>query len=179
MTPPPASHSSLSAALDSASGGGGGEAEQLIERLTRQRDLYRSLEALSSKQQTVIAEGQTEQLLAVLSERQVIVDQLTTLNAEIAPQRGRMTEIAEAAPADQRQTLRGLVDEVQGMLRSIIEQDEQDRQSLETNKQRVGQELAKLKTAPAAINAYRANAYAKSPGPAAASPSARFTDARG
>ncbi|CAN0503534.1 unnamed protein product [Laminaria digitata] len=144
--------------------------------LTRQRDLYRSLGGLSEKQQAIIAEGQTEQLLAVLSERQVIVDQLAQTNHQIAPLRGRMSEIAEAAPGDQRDRLRGLVAEVQGLLESIIHRDEADRQTLETSKAQVNQELAKVSTAPAAINAYRANAYTKTAGPPAA---ARFTDSRG
>ena len=145
--------------------------------LTRQRDLYRSLDGLSEKQRVIIAEGQAEQLLAVLSERQMIVDQLTQTNDAIAPLRGRMSEIAEAAPEGQRDRLRGLVGEVQGLLESIIQRDEADRQTLETSKAKVGQELAKVNTAPAAINAYRANAYAKTS--AARPAAARFTDSRG
>lgn len=152
------------------------ECGRLIDMLTRQRDLYRSLGGLSEKQQTIIAEGQTEQLLAVLSERQMIVDQLTQTNDAIAPLRGRMSEIAEAAPNDQREHLRGLVAEVQSLLESIIQRDEADRQTLESSKARVNQEIAKVNTAPAAINAYRANAYAKT---AVRPPAARFTDSRG
>jgi len=145
--------------------------------LTRQRDLYRSLDGLSGKQQEIVAAGQAEQLLSVLSERQVIVDQLTKINQDLAPLRGRMTEISDAATEAKRQSLRSLVDDVQGMLESIIQRDEQDRQTLEASKAQVGQELAKVKTAPAAINAYKANAYAKPAG--FAPPAARFTDSRG
>ncbi|MEL7088622.1 MAG: hypothetical protein AAGL98_09325, partial [Planctomycetota bacterium] len=127
--------------------------------------------------QTIIAQGQTEQLLAVLSERQVIVDQLTQTNDQIAPLRGRMSEIAQAAPNDRREQLRGLVAEVQGLLESIIQRDEADRQTLESSKARVSQELSNVNTAPAAINAYKANAFTKT---AAARPAAaRFTDSRG
>ncbi|MBB6430730.1 flagellar protein FlgN [Algisphaera agarilytica] len=169
MTPPPAS---LSDAVQSD-----GQADQLIEMLTQQRDLYKSLEALSGKQQEIIAQGQAEQLLGVLSERQVIVDRLTQINQDLSPLRGRMSEIAEASTEAKRQLLRSLVDEVQAMLESIIQRDEQDRQSLEASKAQVGQELAKVKTAPAAINAYKANAYGG--GAAGASPTARFTDSSG
>ncbi|MEM7626396.1 MAG: flagellar protein FlgN [Planctomycetota bacterium] len=169
MTPPPAAMSSAVEAPHDECG-------RLIAMLTRQRDLYRALGGLSEKQQAIIAEGQTEQLLAVLSERQVIVDQLTQTNNEIAPLRGRMSEIAEAAPDDQRDRLRGLVTEVQGLLESIIQRDEADRQTLESSKAKVNQELAKVNTAPAAINAYKANAYA---GAAVRPAAARFTDSRG
>lgn len=162
-------------------GDSGGECEQLIEMLTRQRDLYRSLDGLSDKQQQIIAEGQAEQLLGVLSERQVIVDHLTQINGELAPLRHRMSEIAEAAPAGRREALRSRVDEVQQLLASIIERDEEDRQSLEASKSQVGKQLGQVSTAPAAINAYRANAYAANRGSPAAGPTsaARFTDSRG
>lgn len=183
MTPTPAhGKPSVSPAFTPASGHAGGEADQLIDMLTRQRDLYRSLDGLSGKQQQIIATGQAEQLLAVLSERQVIVDQLTKINQDLAPLRGRMTEIADATTDVKRQSLRTLVDQVQAMLESIIERDEEDRQTLEASKAQVGQELAKVTTAPAAINAYKANAYktnayAKTSG--FTPPAARFTDSRG
>lgn len=169
MTPPPPS---ASAPVQS-----GDEADQLIDMLTRQRDLYRSLDGLSGKQQQIVAEGQAEQLLSVLSERQVIVDQLTKINQDLSPLRGRMTEIADATTDAKRQSLRSLVDDVQSMLESIIQRDEEDRQTLEASKAQVGQELAKVKTAPAAINAYKANAYAKTS--ALPPQAARFTDSRG
>jgi len=156
---------------------GGGECDQLIDMLARQRDLYQSLDELSGKQQAVIAEGQAEALLSVLSERQVIVDQLTRINQDLAPLRGRMTEIADAASESKRQSLRSLVGEVQGLLQSIITRDEQDKQTLETSKARVGQELARVNTAPAAIHAYKANAYARTAG--AHPTAARFTDSQG
>ena len=169
MTPPPPG---TAAPISSH-----GEADQLIEMLTRQRDLYRSLDGLSGKQQQIVADGQDAQLHGEKSERQVIVDQLTRINQDLAPLRGRMTEIADAASADKKQALRTLVDDVQAMLESIIQRDEEDRQTLEASKAQVGQELAKVKTAPAAINAYKANAYAKST--AMPNSSARFTDSRG
>ncbi len=155
------------------------EADQLIDMLTRQRDLYRSLDGLSGKQQEIIATGQAEQLLSVLSERQVIVDQLTKINQDLAPLRGRMTEIADATTDAKRQSLRSLVDDVQTLLESIIHRDEEDRQTLEASKAAVGQELAKVKTAPAAISAYKANANAYAKTSSFMPSAARFTDSRG
>ena len=168
MTPPPAPSPSTS------------EADQLLQLMSQQRDLYRSLHELSSQQQTVIAEGRTEDLLTLLSQRQRLVDQLTSINRQIAPLRDRMSEIAAAAPEALRQQLRSLVDEVQAMLQSIIDHDEQDRKALEASKAQVGKELAKVRTAPAAVNAYRASAGPGIPmSRHASSGVARFTDSRG
>ena len=174
MTPPPPSSSPAPGAQPTD------DAQRLIDLVGQQRDLYRNLHQLSDQQQEVIAEGRTEALLELLSERQVIVDQLTAINRDIAPLRSRMSEIAQAAPESQRKQLRTLVDDVQAMLQSIIDRDEQDRKTLEASKAKVGQELARTRTAPAALHAYKTQRSA-GPGIPLSAPAgtARFTDARG
>lgn len=152
------------------------DVQTLIELLQQQKTLYGSLQTLSGRQQAIIEQGDTEQLLAVLSERQVLVDQLTKINKQVAPLRGRMSEISAAAPESHRKSLRALVDDVQAMLQAIIDRDEQDRRVLEASKASVGQQLKKIKTAPAAMNAYKANAMRTARVPASV---ARFTDSRG
>lgn len=147
------------------------EASTLVTLLTRQRDHYRELKSLSDRQQTLVAAGQPEQLLSVLGQRQTHVEALTTLNEQLAPLRPRMSEVAETAPAAVRDTLRGLVDEVQELLEAIIAQDEQDKQRLAQGRDAVKQELGKLSRTPAALSAY------KSAAPQAGQP--RFTDHRG
>jgi hypothetical protein len=117
-------------------------------------------------------------LLTVLSERQVVVDRLTQINGELAPLRSRMAAITESASEATREAIRSRVAEVQDMLQAIIERDEQDRQSLEESKAQVGRELAKVRTAPAAIHAYKTSPPAAA-GRAYAPTAARFTDARG
>lgn len=184
MTPPPTPGSTPGSAPGSPDTTTQDECGQLIELLTAQRDLYRALDTLSGKQQDIIAHGQAEQLLGVLSERQVIVDQLTAINQNLAPLRSRMTEIADAAAEEKRQSLRSLVDQVQALLASIIARDDEDRQKLEASKAKVGKELSRVNTAPAAINAYRANAAARGARGAGRASSyatggARFTDSRG
>ena len=162
MTPP--------TAFSETPGHGTGEAHTLVSLLSRQRDHYQQLKALSDAQQELIATGKAEQLLTVLAERQGHVEALTTLNEQLAPLRSRMTEISESAEDDIRQRLRGLVDEVQGLLESIIHQDEQDKQTLSEGKEKIKQQLNATARVPAALSAYKV-----------ASPTngARFTDRQG
>ena len=173
--PAPSSASSFSA----APAGQEGEAQQLVDLLTQQRDLYIQLGQLSGQQRQIIDAGQTEELLAVLAERQGIVANLTRLNQQIAPLRERLSAISDAAPEATRRALRQLVDQVQQMLQAIIEDDEADRRTLEESKARVGRELTKVKTAPAAINSYKSNAYRPAAAGLPLRGAPRFTDARG
>ncbi len=69
----------------------------LVDRLTQQRDLYQQLKTLSDQQGQLIADGQAEQLLAVLSQRQGLVDQLTQLNEKIVPFKGALAGVVEPA----------------------------------------------------------------------------------
>jgi len=147
-----------------------GEAAELLGLLTRQRDLYRDLSALASQQADLIAEGQTEQLLSVLSRRQGLIEELGRTNDEIGPYRGRIPEIAESLPEPQRDELRSLVEQVQSLLKQIIDRDEQDRRKLEAAKQDVGNQITTTVRTGAAMNAYKQKA--------AATP-ARFTDRNG
>lgn len=154
------------------------EARRLADLLTRQRDLYRELAAYSERQQQLIDAGQTEELLAVLTQRQTLVDQLQACNREVAPLRGRMADLAAAGGPEVRATIRARVDEVQQLLEGIIGRDEADRERLETARNRVGQELQRVNRAPAAANAYAAAAAAGRGGPGRTANAARFTDGR-
>jgi flagellar biosynthesis/type III secretory pathway chaperone len=165
MTPPPSL--SLPAAADAATD----QAATLVELLTQQRDHYRQLKDLSDQQQALVTAGQPERLLSVLGQRQHHVEALTRLNDRLAPLRPQMSEIAEAAPSDLRQTLRTLVDDVQALLETIIQQDEQDKQRLSAGRDAVEQQLGRMSAAPAALTAYKTAA------PAVSRP--RFTDRRG
>ncbi|MEM8781681.1 MAG: flagellar export chaperone FlgN [Planctomycetota bacterium] len=167
MTPPPGGF----AATGFAAAPQAKEANTLVDLLTRQRDHYQQLKALSDQQQALVEAGQPERLLAVLGERQSHVEALTTLNEQLAPLRPRMSEVAESAPVDVRNTLRRLVDDVQELLETIIAQDEQDKQRLTQGREAVRQELGKISRTPAALSAYKHAA------PQTRQP--RFTDARG
>ncbi len=149
------------------------EATHLAGLLTRQRDLYRELGGLSARQQVLVEASRTEELLAVLTQRQALIDQLTACNKEVAPFRSRLGDIAAAAPEATRAMIRDRVDEVQSLLEEIIGRDEADREKLEASRRRVGDEMKRVDATPAAVNAYRAQAGVRSPA------TARFTDAQG
>lgn len=144
---------------------------RLIERLTQQRDLYHQLKVLSDQQGQCIADGEGEQLLAVLSQRQGLVDQIAQLNEQLAPFKQHWPELSEQLDASQREQVNSLLEEVESLLEAIIHQDDRHRQQLQTAKQQIGRQIEQTHTAGRALNAY------KPAGPAAGP--ARFTDRKG
>lgn len=147
-----------------------GEAAELFELLGRQRDLYSELAGLSAQQSGLIADGEAEALLTVLSRRQSLVEQLGVINDQIGPYRGRVPQIAESLPGAQREALRSLVDQVQELLKSIIDQDDRDRAQLEAARTQVSDEATRAARAGVALGAYRQQP---------ARPTARFADHAG
>ena len=147
---------------------------RLIDRLTQQRELYQQLKTLSDQQGELIAQGQAEQLLTVLSQRQSLVEQIAQLNEHIAPFKQHWPDLSAQISDDQRKQVNTLLEEVENLLQSIIGQDDRHRQQLQSAKEDVGRQLQQVNHAGRAINAY-GNQKPKAP---TAAP-ARFTDSQG
>lgn len=128
---------------------------ELIELLTRQRDLYARLDELSVGQMQHIEDGATEQLLGVLSQRQGVVDALNRISAELAPYRDNWPAMSGRLDDDDRQAVRELMDEVDTRLQTILERDDQARTKLQAAQQQMGRELRQVTGGAAAVNAYR------------------------
>ena len=148
------------------------DAAELADRLAQQRDLYQQLKALSDQQGQLIAAGQAEPLLAVLSQRQSIIEQISQLNEQLVPLRQRWPEKAVHLDEAQRQRINTLLEEVEAMLEAIIRQDDQHRQQLYAAKEQITQKLEHASVAGRAMNAYQ-------PAATATAAPARFTDRRG
>ncbi|WP_432799447.1 flagellar export chaperone FlgN [Poriferisphaera sp. WC338] len=154
-----------------------GDVPAVIALLHQQKELYEKLDVLSDHQSVLVGQGDTDQLLAVLAQRQALVDGLVALNGKMQPYREKWDAVAGGMNAACKAQVNGLVDEVERLLAQILKRDELTQGQLQTAKTQVGQELAKTNQGGAAASAYSkgtaANAYA------AQSKVARFMDNRG
>jgi chaperonin cofactor prefoldin len=126
----------------------------MLGLLAGQRDLYRQLKTLSEQQSRCVREGSTEELLSVLSQRQSVIEALSLSNAELAPYRDRWGDLATSAAPDQRQQVRDSLDEIERVLREVVEQDDRDRTELKSVQQQIGAQLNQVGKAGRAIRAY-------------------------
>lgn len=146
------------------------DAPELIRLLSEQRDLYQQLKAMADQQASLIQAGDSEQLLTLLSRRQGLVEQLTTVNEALAPFRDRLPGLADDWPDQQRQQVRQLSEQVQTLLRSILEQDERDRKQLESAQKQINGQISQVNRTGQALHAYRPKTPTQQP---------RFTDHKG
>jgi len=147
------------------------EAKEVFALLERQRDLYRELKSHSDQQDELIATGATDRLLSLLAQRQKLIDGLGQVSGSLSPYRSRIAAIADQASGDLGDQMRGLVEEVRGLLESIIERDEKGKADLEAARDQVGGQIRQAAGAVAAAGAYG--------GAAAPKPSPKFTQQQG
>jgi len=126
----------------------------MLRLLAGQLDHYRQLKTLSEQQSVCICDGSTEKLLSVLSLRQAVIEQLTKSNTELAPYRDQWNELAVNASVDQREQVRGALDEIERLLQQVVDQDELDKAELKGVQQQVGAQLNHINQAGRAVRAY-------------------------
>ncbi|MCK4340165.1 MAG: hypothetical protein KAY37_00390 [Phycisphaerae bacterium] len=115
---------------------------RLVDLLTQQRDLYRSLHELSEKQRSMISGDRPELLLNILRDRQDLVASLARLNEELGPYRRNWDAVYAALPDEQRSRSSEVLHEINGLLRRILRSDQEDSALLSARKQAIGTEIA-------------------------------------
>jgi len=139
---------------------------QLIDLLSRQRDLYRSLRELSHKQRNIISGDRPEMLLGILRDRQDLVTSLAKLNDELGPFRRNWDAMYAALPGDQRTQASAILHEINGLLRVILRTDQEDGALLSARKQVVSNELEGMSGGQVANAAYARQATSPGAAPA-------------
>lgn len=129
-------------------------AEQLLNLLDRQRDLYGRLQGLSTRQRGLISGEQPELLLDILRERQGLVMALAQLNQELAPYRSDWEARLAALSPESRAKATALLATIQKTLQAILDADREDSALLAARKRLVAQSLNQLAGTAAAHQAY-------------------------
>ncbi|MEM6332730.1 MAG: hypothetical protein AAF823_05260 [Planctomycetota bacterium] len=148
------------------------DAQGFIDLLTRQRDLYRRLHDLAAAQDQTLSEQGASAMLGVLSQRQVLIDALARLNADIEPYRARWQSFTASLSEDDREAVRERVGEIDGLLAGVLAHDEKAKQSLTDLQKGVGNELNRVAAGTRARSAY-------GQGPASSPSNPRFADQQG
>lgn len=126
----------------------------ISKALSGQKALYEQILALARQQSQYVATGESESLMTVLAARSRLIEQIAPLDRELQPFKGRWQDVLDVLPAGQRVHIGGMLKEVQGLLSSILAQDEQDKESLIKQKGEVGQQLTQTVNGAALNRAY-------------------------
>lgn len=128
----------------------------LMAVLDEQAQLCAVLDTLSQRQSEAVAHEDTDVLLRVLGERQVVIDRVTRVNAALEPFRSRKDAVLGRLSAQEREGVAQRVSEISRLVESVQRRDDGDRTALERQRGRVADELSTLSRSRGAVAAYAA-----------------------
>jgi hypothetical protein len=129
------------------------------QSLTDQLACYRKLQKLCEKQRHYVQQNQTDELIAVLEARAVILQEIARLEHEVSPlkrdwanQSATMDDAGRASVAD-------MLAETKALLEQITQADQDDVLLLQQRKLNVGKQIAATQSARKVNTRYAAAAY--------------------
>ena len=117
--------------------------------------LVAELKPLAERQGTLIAAGDTAELLELLGRRQAIVDRFGGTEQRLDPLTTGLSERLSTLPDARRRALADLIDRVDEGLKAVAAIDARDHALLAEARGAIATELGKIGTAAAAHRAYR------------------------
>ncbi|MCA9312183.1 MAG: flagellar protein FlgN [Phycisphaerales bacterium] len=136
---------------------------RLLRILEQQVGQFQELDGMSREQAALISAGRSDELLSLLGARQVVVDRITRLNGELEPFLASWKSLADDLPAHLRDDVRGRMQELDELVRTIAARDDADQRALEQRRVGVQDELAALSRNRNAVAAYASNGAVNRP----------------
>lgn len=126
----------------------------LARALSGQKTLYTQILTLCRQQTEFVRTGDTEGLMEVLAARGRIIEQVTPLDRELQPYKGRWQQVLDGLPQADRAVVGGLLMEVQKLLADILSADESDKDALVRQKNAVAADITRAVSGAALNRAY-------------------------
>jgi len=133
--------------------------DTVVLALEEQLTCYRRLAKLAELQHMHVQRDQTESLLEVLKSRQTVLDDISRLEAVIAPVKRTWGEYALKIEPDQRARAESLFAEARALLEQITASDQNDALVLQQRKLSVGKQITSASAARKVNRTYAAAAY--------------------
>jgi hypothetical protein len=112
--------------------------EEVLKALEQQLDCLQRLAKLANIQHDHVQNSRTEELLNVLSQRQVMLDEMAELEKIVAPVKKSWKEFTDGLPESQKIEAETLLGETRRLLEEIAEADRDDTLVLQQRKFNLG-----------------------------------------
>jgi hypothetical protein len=133
--------------------------DPVIAALEQQVDCYRKLARLAELQHVYVQQSQTEELLQLLSSRQLVLDQIADLEQTISPAKKRWSEFL--TETDDPTLAQSLLAETKKLLEEITTSDRNDAMVLQQRKLNLGKQIGQATVAKNLNRNYAAAAYGR------------------
>jgi hypothetical protein len=133
--------------------------DEVLPAMKRQLDCYQRLAKLAKTQHDHVQNSRTEELLAVLSQRQDLLDEMAQLEKIIAPVKRNWKEYSEGLPLAERMEAETLISETRRLLEDIAAADRDDTIVLQQRKFNLGRGINQASAARKFNRVYAQAAY--------------------
>jgi len=135
------------------------QADEILTALQRQLDCFQRLAKLANTQHEHVQNSRTEELLTVLSQRQLLLDEMAQLEQVISPAKKNWKEFTDGLPQHQKVAAEALLDETRRLLEEIAAADRDDALVLQQRKYNLGRGINQAVAARKFNGAYAKAAY--------------------
>ena len=130
---------------------------ELLAMLDVQKKLYNNLLVLAQSQQELIVTDVPEALLRVLADRQKVLSKITSVDKDLRVFKENRDEMMSSYSESERNQVNVLLEDIEGILREVLESDQRDAQMLSGKKDEVAKEIKKVKSGSRYNKAYAAS----------------------
>jgi hypothetical protein len=135
------------------------DGNEIIFALEQQVACYRTLARLAAAQREHVQQSHMEALLAVLKNRQEILDELARLEQVIGPAKKQWPAFVGSIDSDSRQRAEEMLAETRRLLEQIMASDRTDVLALQQRKLNVGRQINQARGARQVNRNYATAAY--------------------
>lgn len=128
--------------------------EALADLLDQQAAAAGELDALSQRQQELVAADDAERLLGVLGERRGVIERLSRLIDQMEPFNAVWDGIVEATPASERAGIVRRVEAIAALIDGVNARDAEDQRAMNRRRDEIAERLAGVRTGKTALAAY-------------------------
>jgi len=122
-------------------------ATDILPALEEQLACYRRLARLAEAQHDHVQQNRTEELLDVLSRRQCVLDELTSLDPVISPVKKQWASFVAGLDDEVRVRAENLMNEARTLLEAITTSDRNDAMVLQQRKLNLGKQINQASSA--------------------------------
>lgn len=128
--------------------------DRVMPALERQAALYDQLAAFGPRQDALISQGEGDQLLRLMGERQAVVDELVEVHQSLEGVRQDWDGFVAGLAEDERASLGERLDRVKALAARVHEQDSQTRRQLDGARDQVRSSMQGVGRGKGAVRAY-------------------------
>lgn len=133
------------------------QAQRLHAGLKREREIYQSLGEISRQQDEILRTGKADEILRLAQLKEAELNRIDEIERELAPLKTEWRSLRDRIEASLRTDVEGELDQIQVVLRALIDQEAKGQQDVQRSQQETAEKLRQVEGGRRLHTAYKAS----------------------